>query len=233
MAGLDAPIKPQKAKLARRAVRDNGVRSFADLGACWAVNAGYTFDLLDAYPIERAYVLDDRVTALSRERGMAYPQVRFVKGLLGEAATIAKVPDVDALIMFDILLHQVKPDWDEFLRLWAKKARVLVVYNQMWKKDARSVRFIERGRDWYKRNVHYTNEARLDAWFARHAESDPKTGRPVKDVYNFWQWGITTDDLVGHVRSLGFDLAFFESYGRFKPDAPGWIENEGFIFARP
>ncbi len=54
---LDRPIVPHKAELALRAVRRNGVKTFADLGGCWGVNGGYTYFILDNADIQHAYVV--------------------------------------------------------------------------------------------------------------------------------------------------------------------------------
>jgi hypothetical protein len=218
------------------AVEQHNVRSFADLGACFGVHAGYTLDLLNNHNIDGAYVVDGRVTPLSRKRGENYPQLHFVSGLLGDPAVAAQVPDVDALLMFAILLHQVSPSWDEFLEMWCRKTRVVVIFNQMWKRDAKSLRLISKGKDWYLENVYHKNNKRgdIDLWFSQHGTVNRKTGRKAEDTYKFWQWGITTEDLINHMIRLGFMLEFREDYGPFpfgnKP-LP-WFHDEGFIFVR-
>lgn len=229
---LDTPVRRNKARLANYAINKHKATSFADLGACWGVNAGYTLHLLEENQIERAYVLDQTITERSRERGANFPQLAFVPGMLGEQGVIDSIPDVDALLMYDILLHQVNPDWDDFLTRWAQKARVLVIFNQMWMQEGPTVRFIDRGREWYKANVYYTNEARLDRWFDRHERPDEGSGKKQKERHAFWQWGIKTGDLIEHVRTLGFRLDFFENHGRFGPSPHPWIQDEAFIFVR-
>jgi len=231
MPALDRPIQPHKAKLARHAVDKHRIRSFADLGACWGVNAGYALDLLSGFQIDKAFVVDQYITDLSVERGQAYPQLQFISGLLGDRSIIDATPKVDALIMYDILLHQVSPNWDEFLKAWSEKTDVLVIYNQMWTKGARTVRFVDKGLDWFLENVYHTNRSGVEAWFARHEQTDPQTGRKFKDAHTFWQWGITTPDLLDVVQRLGFRLEYFERFDRMA--GWPWIENQGFIFARP
>jgi hypothetical protein len=34
-------------------------------------------------------------------------------------------------------------------------------------------------------------------------------------VHNIWQWGITDDDLVEKMQSLGFERVHYENCGRF------------------
>lgn len=226
----DLPIKVSKASFAQRAFEKHQFSSFADLGGCWGVNAGYALHLLERNQIDRAYVVDGNVTKLSRERGARFPQLSFVSGLLGDPAIINKVGQVDALLMFDILLHQVDPDWDRFIEEWSAKVKAIIVYNQMWAQGDTTVRFVDRGRDWYKQHVHYGDGARVDQWFSRLDEVDPASGRRWRDVYYFWQFGITRPDLIRHVESLGFRLDCFERFGSFKGNP--WIQNEGFVFIR-
>lgn len=229
---LDAPIRPNKAALANRAVSKHKITSFVDLGACWRVNAGYALNLLAQYPIKRAVAVDTNITDLSRERGAAYPQLTFVEGMIGDRDVLQTVGAVDAAIMFDILLHQVAPDWNELLAQWGAQTRVLIIYNQMWKQNGSSVRFIERGKEWYLSNVYYADPERVDKWFATHDAFHERQKKPVRDIHNFWQWGITTEDLISAVTALGFRLDFYKNYDRFHRTTHPWIQDEGFIFVR-
>lgn len=135
------------------------------------------------------------------------------------------------VFMYDILLHQVAPNWDDFITKWAAKTRVLVIYNQNWAMDAKTVRFVDRGAEWYKKHVFHTSGESVDQWFSTLDDFDHKMGRKRRDVFLFWQWGITTKDLIAHVESLGFRLDYFDNHGAFAPAFP-WIQNEAFIFVR-
>ncbi len=231
-AGPRSPLRAPKVALADRAVREHGIRSFADLGACWNVHAGYSIGLVERHDIAGAYVVDQRITEETRRVAAAFPQIELRQGLFNERPFIEPFPEVDALLMFDILLHQVELDWDEFLAAWAPKARVVVIFNQMWKAGDRTVRFIDNGPDWYREWVPYTDAERLEHWFRTLDETDRRTGRKRRDLHNFWQFGITTADLTGHMGRLGFRLAFFESHGRFHATKTPWVEEEAFIFVR-
>src|SRR6516165_7432540 len=167
MAELDLPILPHKAELALRAVRDNRVGTIADLGACWAVNGGYVFFLLDNSNIAHAYIVDHRITNLTTQRIQKYGDRASIVGncLINDALVIRDFPHVDALIMYDILLHQVNLDWNDFLSEWGKRANVIIIYNQMWTLHEHTVRFVDFGHDWYKKHVLYTSNERLDDWF--------------------------------------------------------------------
>jgi hypothetical protein len=232
MSELDIAILPHKAALALRAVRQYGVKTFADLGACWGVNAGYTLFLLDNAPIEQAYVVDQWVSPLSRQRGEKHENLSFVGGrIFNDLELIKDFPQVDALIMYDILLHQVNLNWDEFLTEWSKRTNMFIIYNQMWSLHPHTVRFVDFGPEWFKKWVLYTNDASLDRWFDNLDAIDPATGRPLRDSHTFWQWGITRDDLIKHVESLGFRLEYFEDYGPVRPQMT-WIPCQGFVFTK-
>ena len=67
----------------------------------------------------------------------------------------------DAAIIFDVLLHQVAPDWDAFLARYARKVDHFIIWNQDWAGSEETVRFVERGLDWYLANVGDTDRARI------------------------------------------------------------------------
>ena len=220
-----------KAALAHRAVRKHAVRSFADIGGCWGVHAGYTVHVLSKNRIDKAYVADGNVNKQSRAAGRPYPQLEFIEGQFNEPTFIEPFPQVDALIMFSILLHQANLDWDQFLEAWAGKARVFIIYNQMWKKSNRTTRFVDEGMQWYLDNVYYTDKDKIVEWFGRLDELHP-SGRKWRDMQYYWQFGITPSDLVGKMEALGFRLDLFENFGSFHPSKTPWFENEGFVFVR-
>lgn len=220
-----------KATLAHRAVRKHDVKTFADIGGCWGVRAAYSVYLLSKNEIDKAYVADGNVNPSSRKAGEPFPQLEFIEGQFNEHAFIEPFPEVDALIMYSILVHQANLDWDAFLEAWSKKARVLVIYNQMWKRTSDTVRFNEQGLDWYLDNVFFSDRKTIIDWFGR-LDEPYKNGRKWRDTHHYWQVGITTDDLVRKMKSLGFRLDYYENYGPFHHSRTPWIENEGFIFVR-
>lgn len=106
------------------------VRSFADLGACWGVNGGNSYLALMTGRIERGSLVDSVVTDLTRHRMALYPQIDCITGEIGDPATAAQIGQVDAIILYDVLVHQARPDWDEIIDLYAPRARCFIVYNQ-------------------------------------------------------------------------------------------------------
>ena len=60
---------------------------------------------------------------------------------------------VDAIVLFDVLLHQADPDWREILKRYAENSRVMIVYNPQWTGSRRSVRLVELGREEWLKNT--------------------------------------------------------------------------------
>ncbi|MGK6317801.1 hypothetical protein [Neorhizobium sp. DT-125] len=225
-------LRPEKVALAVDAMRKHDVKSFADIGGCWGVHAGYTRAALEAVKIQKAYVIDQFVTGASKKLGARYKQLEFKTALFNQPGFIKDFPQVDALIMYDILLHQVNINWDEFIERWAPKARVLIIFNQMWKVGDKTTRFLDNGPDWYKKWVFYGDEKRIDEWLNTLDDIDPETGRKRRDLHSFWQWGITTHDLIKKCEDQGFHLDHFHNHGPFHNKKRPWIQDEAFIFVR-
>jgi hypothetical protein len=228
---LDVPIDRRKAALVSVAIDRYALRTILDVGACWGVHGGYTFHALKSGKITRAVIVDGDVTMLTRERAAVDPRVEIREGDLGDAGFIDALPRCDAAIIFDVLLHQVAPDWDAFLARYARKVDHFIIWNQDWIGSEETVRFVQRGLDWYLANVGDPNPARIIEWFARHDEISPQFGRPWRDVHFFWQWGIVNTELIAAMRKLGFALDHFDNFGTWS-DRHANIENHAYLFSR-
>ncbi|MYA09832.1 MAG: hypothetical protein F4060_02515 [Holophagales bacterium] len=212
-------------------------RSFADLGGCWGVNGAYAFRAAElcGSTLKRGFVLDGNITPQTRETAARHPKVRLVETLLGSREAHDAVGYVGAVIMFDILLHQVNPDWNDFLLAWSQQTDTLVIYNQNWLKTPRTIRFVDRGLGWYRRNVvvweDENQSTELDGWFARHHERDSR-GRLERDSYDFWQFGIRPLEMINLLAHHGFELVHMTRDAMpFGPKWP-WIVNDGMVFRR-
>ena len=53
--------------------------TFADLGAVWAVDAGYTFYTLESYPIERAVLVDTDLSDAVVAKAPLFPQLQIIQ----------------------------------------------------------------------------------------------------------------------------------------------------------
>ncbi|MDE2689506.1 MAG: hypothetical protein OXI49_03270 [Acidobacteriota bacterium] len=235
-AGYEHPARQTKLALVETAHRITEFRSFADLGGCWGVNGAYSFHAAELCgpSLERAFILDGSITPQTRDRAGQHPRVQLVETLLGSREAHEAVGHVGAVIMFDILLHQVDPDWNDFLLAWSRQTDTLVIHNQNWLKTPRTIRFVERGLEWYRRNVVVWEDEyapSVERWFARHHERDSR-GRLERDSYDFWQWGIRPLELINLLARHGFELVHMDRDALpFGPHYP-WIVNDGMVFRR-
>jgi hypothetical protein len=232
------PIVLHKARFLLDALEHYGIRSFADLGGSWGVNGGYSYQAMLAFPIERAFMVDDFDPPHLHERFKPYANFSVIKGSFGLPATVNALPDVDALFLFDILLHQVDPDWDAILDLYAGKAKTILIYNQQWIGSASTVRLLDLGPESYLANTPFAagepaaSKAAVDQIYAeRRTRRDRFGGKNREDWPDIWQWGITDPTLIAKMWSLGFKLDRMENYGLFSPAMKNF-ENHGFWFSR-
>ena len=73
-AQLDALLDAPKTELIDFACLRYNAKSFADLGGVWRVEGGYTFYVLQRYCIERALLVDMRITSTVLARN---PRIRI------------------------------------------------------------------------------------------------------------------------------------------------------------
>ena len=231
--GLPVSFDPSKRKLIDTAFGTlrPAVRSFADLGGVWRVEAGYTFYALDHYPIDRAYLVDTDITPRVSSKAGEYPQLDLINGNFGDPSVAETIGRVDAVFLFDVLLHQVTPNWDEILRMYAQVTDCFLIYNQQFIASDKTVRLADLGKEAYFQHVkmdpaipHYR-----DFW-EKPEEMHPQYQRPWRDIHNVWQWGITDRDLESLLNGLGFVLRHKRNCGRFST----WesFENHAFVFTR-
>lgn len=223
-------VVKDKIDMIDRAFSSLDIESFADLGGVWRVEGAYTFHALDKHRIKDAALVDTHPTQTVLARAKSYPQLRLIKGNFGDPDVVHKVGSVDAALMFDVLLHQVSPDWDTILDMYAQKVRCLLIYNQQWTGSEKTTRLLDLGEKEYFRNVPAGNYAEYNNLFEKLDQKHPDHDRPWRDVHHIWQWGITDDDLESKVAQLGYKLLYKKNCGRFGR-LPNF-ENHAFIFSR-
>jgi hypothetical protein len=196
----------------------------------WAVDAGYALHLARKPGVERVLAVDENFTpaasaAVARRRNAEQLEGNFADERVREA-----VGPVDAIMMFDVLLHQVAPDWDELLERWAAQTSCVILAGP-WYRAGRgeTVRLIELGEERYldivcEQEIHAGLFERLD-------QVNEQRGRPWRDVHDIWQWGITDADLRERMAGLGFELAFYENHGSWR-GLPAFSSG-AYVFARP
>lgn len=225
------PLARSKLALIDYAMDRLNVRTFADLGGVWAVEAGYTFYALDRGAVSGVLV-DTHPTATVLRRARAYPRLRVIPGNFGADAVASAVGPVEAVFMFDTLLHQVDPNWDAVLELYASRARCVLVHNPQWVGPGRTLRLFDLGETEYFENVpHLPDEGPYAGLFEKLDTPHPEHGgRHWRDVHNVWQWGITDADLVARMENLGYGVRRYENCGRFQRLRN--FESHAFVFSR-
>jgi hypothetical protein len=224
----DTILQPIKCRLIDTAFQQLLPHSFADLGGVWAVEAGYTFYALDRYPVERAVLVDTGISPTVREKAATEPRLELLDAPFGSGEALQRVGQVDAVLLFDVLLHQVDPNWDDILRMYADHTKAFVILDPQWM-GATTVRLLELGERDYHAAVP-TSPVHDEAW--QHLdEIHPVYGRPWRDIHEIWQWGVVEEDLRTVCEDLGFNLLYYENGGPW----PGltMFENRGFVYARP
>jgi hypothetical protein len=228
---VDALLDPLKTELIDFACRRFDVKSFADLGGVWRVEGGYTFYALQRYSIERAFLVDTNFTDTVIERKASYPTLQLIEGNFGEERVAQRIGSVDVMIFFDTLLHQVSPDWDEVLEMYAGRASCFLILNQQFTASEKTVRLLDLGEEEYFRNVpHSRDEEPYKSVFKSPYEMHRQHKRINRDIHNIWQWGITDDDLIAKMKLLGFKTQFYKNAGKF--DNLENFESHAFVFTR-
>ncbi len=207
------------------------LHSFADLGGVWGVEGGYTFHALEKHDVSAAALVDTHPTEVVKNRARRFAQLRLIKGNFGDETIAREVGDVDAVFLFDVLLHQVAPDWNRVLEIYSHQTRCFIIYNQQWIGSERTVRLLELGEEEYFKNVpHEPTDGPYNGLFQKLEEKHPDHDRRWRDVHHIWQWGITDSDLTATIESLGFKLEFTKNCGRMGDLAN--FENHAFVFSK-
>ncbi|MGI8890864.1 MAG: hypothetical protein ACR2G0_08810 [Chthoniobacterales bacterium] len=206
------------------------VSSFADLGAAYRVDGGYTLYSFDVCGAKKGVLVDTHPTAKTLIEVGARPGAEVVRGNFGDREIAARVDQVDAVIFFDVLLHQVAPNWDQLLELYSAQTRLFIIHNPQWL-GPETIRLLDLGEEKYLSSIPKTrNETVYRSALDRPDEVLPEHGRPNRDVHHIWQWGITDASLISKLDRLGFALRYFKDHGYF------WnldrFRNHSFIFEK-
>lgn len=205
--------------------------SFADLGGIWDVDGAYTLYTLRRFMIKSAFIADTDFTDAFIRKSRSESSLKLIHGNFGEDSVAAQIGKVDAIYLFDVLLHQVKPDWDKVLEKYSGRTNYFVVYNQQWTGSEKTVRLLDLGHDEYFKNVPVKEEGPIyGVLFAKLNEIHPQHKRVWRDIHNVWQWGITDRDLIQTMKNLGFKMHYNRNCGRFG-SLPNF-ENHAFVFQK-
>jgi len=210
-----AHLNPAKLRVIDFCARELGARSFADLGGIWAVDGGYARYAADVHKADRVVVVDEDFTPayLEAERDLA--NLEHVEGNFGDAGLAGSV---DVALFFDVLLHQVAPDWDELLGSYAPNVKAFGIVQPQWN-GPKAIRLLELGEADYLAAIPAREPGHgsiYDGLFDRLDETNEQRGRPWRDVHDIWQWGITDAALVERMQELGFELRHSENTGPWR-----------------
>ncbi len=206
-------------------------KSFADLGGVWRIDGSYTFYLLDNYEIESSFLVDTNITEAVLEKSKKYDNLVLVRDNFGDPVVARTIGMVDAILVFDVLLHQVKPDWNEILEMYSPVTSCFIVYNQQFIRSDATVRLPDLGSEKYFEHVRMDpDNVAYQNLFSKPNEIHPQHNRPWRDVHNVWQWGITDRDLIDTMARLGFRMVHRKNHGRFSNFRS--FENHAFIFLK-
>lgn len=205
--------------------------SFADLGGVWGIDAAYTFYAIDRYEIASAFLVDTDFTDTVLYKSPKYGNLTLINRNFGDSTVLRKLGKVDAIFLFDVLLHQVKPDWDEILEMYSSVTNCFVVFNPQFTNSEKTVRLMDLGDDGYFKNVPYDKDHPVyKELFEKMYEIHPKHNRIWRDIHNVWQWGITDCDLSTRMTDLGFSLQYYKNCGQW-----GHLKNfqsHAFVFLK-
>ncbi len=205
--------------------------SFADLGGIWDVDGAYTIHALDNHEISQAWLVDTDFTDKALKRAAKQPQLSTIKSNFGQPEVPRQIKSVDAVFLFDVLLHQVAPNWDEILEMYARICSCFVIFNQQWTRDPHTIRLLDLGSQAYFDNVpHDPTHPNYANLFDRLDDIHPQHGRKIRDIHNIWQWGITDQDLIKKMQELGFSMEYYKNCGQFQNLE--YFENHAFVFKK-
>lgn len=224
-------LKLDKLHLIDLVCQNYHVKSLADLGGIWGVNGGYTFYALKKHGIKRAFLVDTDVTEEVYMKAKRFPALTIINENFGMKDVARRIGKVDAIILFDVLLHQVDPDWDTVLEMYAPFTDIFIIYNQQFIGSDKTVRLFDLGYEGFFQNVPRAKDDPLyKEVFEKMYEMHPQHNRIWRDIHNIWQWGIVDDCLFAKMKELGFRLQYYRNFGQFYHLHN--FENHAFVFKK-
>ena len=210
---------------------DDDINTIADLGGIYKVHGAYTFYTIQKYHVSKVIQIDTELTQEYLDSSRKYNQISSLEMNFDDTNAVSQVKNVDALYLFDVLLHQVNPDWDKVLELYSDKTKYFVIFNQMFTKSEESVRLLDLGFDEYFRHVPFEKAHPLSQNLINKTyEINPERGKIWRDVHHVFQWGITVKDLIETLGKFNFDLVYHKFWGMFSYSDS--FDDHAFIFKK-
>src|SRR5206468_1705704 len=115
----------------------------------------YAFHTISKPTVERGVLIDARARRPrdhllnAIEQASEHPGMEVLDGTFSDSETVRELGQVDAILLLDVLLRMVDPDWDQLLELYAPATSAFVIANPQWEGGDATVRLIDLGRERY------------------------------------------------------------------------------------
>lgn len=210
---------------------DDNITTIADLGGIYKVHGAYTFYTIQKHHVSKIIQIDTELTSEYLDLSKKYNQILSLEMNFADRNATLNIDKVDAIYLFDVLLHQVNPDWNEILEMYSDKTNYFAIFNQMFTKSDQTVRLLDLGFDKYFEHVPFEKEHPLSQNLINKTyEINPEHGKIWRDVHHVFQWGITVKDLIDTMEKLDFKLIYHKHWGMFSYSNS--FDDHAFIFKK-
>ena len=205
--------------------KNYNIKTSIDFGGIWNVDGFYTKHMHETYSLNKSTIVD-RFWPSDLKEKLDLIGIECADCLFSDFDFENKSYDV--CILFDVLLHQVIPDWRNFLGRISKHCEFIVIYNPQWLRRT-SCRLTDLDdRQYFMEIPHEPCEDPYNYYTNNRQGKCSYAGVQIKDSFRLWQWGITNLDLINAMHNYGFQLIYLKNYF-------GWtqlknFQNYGFIF---
>jgi hypothetical protein len=208
------------------------INRIAELGCVWGVDGAYGRYISDKYSTEEIIMVDLIWNETALNLCNSKPGIKTIEGNFGDKDMPEKIGKVDAVILYDILLHLVNPDWDFLLKMYSEYTNAFIIVNPQFTGSSTTVRLLDLGDDLYFKNIpHQPDHPTYKKVFSNPYEFDPIQKKILRDAFFIWQWGITNYDLIAKMDRLGFEPIFIQKDNLLYFDLKNFV-NYGFVFSK-
>ncbi len=210
---------------------NDDINTIADLGGIYKVHGAYAFYTIQKHHVSKVIQIDTELTSEYLDLSKKYNQILSLEMNFANTSVVSHIDKVDALYLFDVLLHQVNPNWDDILEMYSDKTKYFVIFNQMFTKSDKTIRLLDLGFDEYFKHVPFEKEHPLSQNLINKTyEINQEHGKIWRDVHHVFQWGITVIDLIESLRKLNFELVYHKYWGMFSYSKS--FDDHAFIFKK-
>ncbi|MFQ6677350.1 MAG: hypothetical protein ACE5D0_03425 [Fidelibacterota bacterium] len=210
---------------------DGDIKTIADLGGIYKIHGAYSFYTIQKHNVDKVIQVDTELTQEYLDLSKNNSKITSLELNFTDANAISKIVNVDAIYLFDVLLHQVDPDWDEVLELYSHKTKYFVIFNQMFNKTDKTIRLLDLGFDEYFQHVPFEREHPLSQHLINKTyKINAEHGKIWRDVHHVFQWGITVKDLIDKMEKMNFELLYRKFHGKFSYSDS--FDDYAFIFQK-